>query len=100
RMTARTETARPLPKLSDVLPSERGLYYDGRWQEPSGGYVDTWNPGTGESLGKSAQANAQDVDAAARAAQRAFKDWHRVRPLERGAVLKRIAAVLREHAEE
>ena len=99
-MTARTETARPLPKLSDVLPRERGLYYDGRWQEPSGGYIDTWNPGTGESLGKSAQANAQDVDAAARSAQRAFKDWQRVKPLERGAVLKQIATVLREHAEE
>ena len=65
-----------------------------------GGYLDTWNPGTGESLGKSAQANAQDVDAAARAAHRAFKEWHRVKPLERGALLKRIAAVLREHAEE
>jgi betaine-aldehyde dehydrogenase len=99
-MTARTETARPLPKLSDVLPRQRGLYYDGRWQEPSGGYVDTWNPGTGESLGKSAQADAHDVDAAARAAHRAFQDWHRVKPLERGALLKRIAAVLREHAEE
>ena len=67
-MTARTETARTLPKLSDVLPKERGLYYDGRWQEPAGGYLDTWNPGTGESLGRSAQANAQDVGAAARAA--------------------------------
>jgi betaine-aldehyde dehydrogenase len=99
-MTARTETPRPLPKLSDVLPKQRGLYYGGRWQEPAGGYLDTWNPGTGESLGTSAQANAQDVDAAARAAHRAFKDWQRVKPLERSALLKRIAAVLREHAEE
>src|SRR4029450_1470711 len=99
-MTARTEAGRTLPRLSDVLPKQRGLYYDGRWQEPAGGYLDTWNPGTGERLGGGAQANAQDVDAAARAAHRAFREWHRVKPLERGALLKRIATVLREHAEE
>jgi betaine-aldehyde dehydrogenase len=99
-MTARTETARPLPKLSDVLPRQRGLYYDGRWQEPSGGYARHVEPGNRRESRQVGAGHAQDVDAAARAAHRAFKEWHRVKPLERGALLKRIAAVLREHAEE
>jgi betaine-aldehyde dehydrogenase len=84
-MAAKTPTVRPLPKLSEALPQQRSLYYDGRWQEPAGGYLDTWNPGTGESLGPSAQANTADVDAAARAPPRCLSDLQSGRPHDRGA---------------
>ena len=43
---------------------------------------------------------AADVDAAVAAAKAAFKEWRNVLPLERAKMLKRIAEVLREHAEE
>src|SRR5688572_18588825 len=85
---------------SDLLPKRRDLYYGGGWHAPSGGYSETWNPATGESLGKVAEANAQDVEAAAQAAHRAFQDWRRTKPLERAAVLRKIANVVRAHAEE
>jgi betaine-aldehyde dehydrogenase len=83
-----------------TLPQHRDLYYDGRWQKPAGGYVDTFNPATGASLGPCAEANAADVDAAVRAARRAFPGWRRTRPLERASMMRKFAAVLRAHADE
>ncbi len=84
-----------------ALPKHRDCYYGGQWVKPEAGrYVDTINPGTGEALGPVADAGAEDVDAAVAAAKRAFDDWRRVLPLERAKLLKRIAAILREHAEE
>ena len=41
----------------------------------SGREADTINPGTGESLGKVADAGVADVDAAVAAAKKAFKEW-------------------------
>jgi len=84
-----------------ALPKHRDCYYGGQWMKPKAGrYVDTINPGTGEALGPVADAGAEDVDAAVAAAGRAFEEWRRVLPLERARLLKRIAAILREHADE
>ena len=66
----------------------------------SGREADTINPGTGETLGKVADAGAADVDAAVAAAKAAFKEWRNVLPLERAKMLRRIAEVLRAHAQE
>ncbi|VCU69645.1 2-formylbenzoate dehydrogenase [Pigmentiphaga humi] len=82
------------------LPAHRDLYYGGRWHAPAGGYADTWDPATGTNLGACAHADASDVDAAVRAAQAAFAEWSRIRPADRAAAMRRIAAVLREHAQE
>lgn len=89
--------ARP---VSALLPSRRELYYGGAWHEPRGGYLETVNPATGESLGRVAEANADDVDAAVRAAQAGFETWRRMKPLERAGLLRKVAAVLRENAFE
>ena len=83
-----------------MLPGCRDLYYGGKWHKPRGGYVDTCNPADGASLGPCAEADAQDVDAAARAAHQAFREWRRTKPLERAAALKKISRVLLDHAEE
>ncbi len=82
------------------LPEHRDLYYDGKWQKPLGGYLDTLNPGTGESLGPCAEASPADVDAAVRLAHNAFKLWRKTKPIERAALMRKIAAVLRANAEE
>jgi betaine-aldehyde dehydrogenase len=83
------------------LPVNRTCYYGGAWHAPkSGREADTINPGTGESLGKVADAGAADVDAAVGAAKAAFKEWRNVLPLERAKMLRRIAEVLRKHAQE
>jgi betaine-aldehyde dehydrogenase len=84
-----------------ALPINRGAYYGGAWHEPkSGRFVDTLNPGTGLSLGKVADAGAEDIDAAVAAAKAAFKEWRRVLPLERAKILRRIAEILRQNANE
>lgn len=83
-----------------VLPKQRDLFYAGGWHQAKGGYEETFNPGNGESLGLSAQANAEDVDLAVQAAHTAFKSWRQTKPLDRAAALKRAAAILREHADE
>src|SRR5438477_10764924 len=84
-----------------TLPKHRGCYYGGAWHAPkSGREADSINPGTGESLGKAADGGAADAAAAVAAAKAAFRDWRNVLPLERAKMLRRIAEVLRKHAEE
>ncbi len=83
------------------LPVQRGVYYGGAWHRPaSGHFLDTLNPGTGESLGRVAVADAADVDAAVAAARRGYTEWRGVVPLERARILRRIAELLRRHAGE
>jgi betaine-aldehyde dehydrogenase len=83
-----------------TLPAHRDLYYGGAWHAPHGGYVDTIDPSTGRVLAACAVADAADVDAAVAAAEQGFAHWRRMKPLERGAIVRRIAAVLRDHAAE
>jgi betaine-aldehyde dehydrogenase len=83
------------------LPTHRDAFYGGEWHKPkSGAYFETVNPGTGESLGPVADCGAADVDAAIQAAKQAFEGWRNTPPLERARLLKRIANVLRENADE
>lgn len=87
--------------LTLKLPDQRGCFYGGAWHEAkSGRSIDTLNPGTGESLGPVADGAAADIDAAVAAAKAAFREWRRVPPLERAKLLRRIAQILRENAEE
>jgi betaine-aldehyde dehydrogenase len=56
-------------------------------------------PATGEVLTEVAQAGADDVDRAVRAAERAFRGaWRRINPRDRGKLLLRLAAQIRENA--
>ncbi|HEX9160709.1 MAG TPA: aldehyde dehydrogenase family protein [Thermoanaerobaculia bacterium] len=59
-------------------------------------------PATGERLATVPQASRDDVDRAVRAADRAFArgDWRRMHPRQRGRVLLRLAALIRDNAEE
>ncbi len=89
-----------VPDYHTLLPQERRLYYGGEWHEPAGGYETDFNPANGESLGRVAVANAADVAAAVLAAKTAFESWQYVPALERGALLRRIADIVRQNAEE
>lgn len=90
----------PVCLLADVLPKHRELYYGGKWQMPDGGYLETFNPGTGASLGPCAEANAADVEAAVAAARLGFRTWRRMKPLERAELMRQVASVLRANADE
>jgi betaine-aldehyde dehydrogenase len=85
-----------LPPLT--LPEHRDCYHGGAWH-PAASYADTLNPATGESLGRVAEADAADVDAAVASAKRGFEAWRAVAPLDRAKLLRAVADVLREHAQ-
>src|SRR3954453_13760819 len=83
------------------LPEHRGCYYGGAWHAPkSGREADTINPAPGGAGGEGADGGAADAEAAVAAAKAAFKEWRNVLPLERAKMLRRIAEVLRKHADE
>ena len=86
----------------DILANvSRDLFYANAWHPArSGQRVEIKNPATSESLGKVAWAEAEDVDAAVKAAYSGFKLWRRTKPLERAAILREAAATIRRHAEE
>jgi betaine-aldehyde dehydrogenase len=97
---ARNGSGKVAANIEAALPRHRSLYYGGAWHEPLGGYQDTLNPATGESLGPSAQANSADVESAVRAAHAAYLEWRQIKPRARGALLTKLAAALHAHAEE
>jgi betaine-aldehyde dehydrogenase len=87
--------------MTTPFPAHRGVYHGGAWHEPaSGRHAETWNPGTGESLGAVAVGGAADVDAAVAAARRGFAEWRAVVPQERARILRRIAEILRQNKGE
>ncbi|HEY8182063.1 MAG TPA: aldehyde dehydrogenase family protein [Thermoanaerobaculia bacterium] len=61
---------------------------------------DLIEPATGERLTSIAQATAEDVDRAVRAAHKAFPSWSKTNPRERGRILLRLSALIRENADE
>ncbi|HET6518416.1 MAG TPA: betaine-aldehyde dehydrogenase [Geminicoccaceae bacterium] len=77
------------------------LYVGGREVDANSGRTfTTLNPATGETLAEVQLANAADVDAAVRAAARAFPVWSGLTGAARGRVLLRAAALLRERRDE
>ncbi len=94
----------PAPETADHvrLKSRYELFIDGRWQEPeSGRYFDTVSPSTEEKIAEVADASEADVNRAVEAARRAYTEvWSRMRPLERGKYVYRIARAIQERSRE
>ncbi|RPJ89162.1 aldehyde dehydrogenase family protein, partial [Achromobacter xylosoxidans] len=64
------------------LPANNGVYYDGGWHAPvNERWTDITAPGTGERLMAVADAGAEDVARAARAARAGARAWRRTAPL-------------------
>ena len=87
-----------------ALPTFRTkAFIDGQFQDAASGetFV-TENPATGRPIATIAVGGAADIDAAVRAARRAFDDgrWSRRAPAERKEVLLRFADLLEANLEE
>ncbi len=75
-------------------------YIDGRLVPPAGGeYLDNVEPATGRVSDRVPGSDERDVDAAVRAAQRAFPAWSRTPASERSRVLLRLADLVDEKRE-
>jgi 5-carboxymethyl-2-hydroxymuconic-semialdehyde dehydrogenase len=100
-----TNLATPTPPIVSP-PGDLGLqehYINGRFRPSvSEATFETLNPATNEVLAHAADGKEEDVAAAVVAARHAFDEgpWPRMEATERAAVLRRIAACIREHADE
>jgi len=65
-----------------------------------GGTIDVVDPARGRVVARIPSATATDVDRAYRAAEDAYPSWSRRHPLERAALLRRLADVLDEYGDE
>jgi aldehyde dehydrogenase (NAD+) len=86
----------------DLVTNRHDLLIDGKCiPAASGRYFDTIDPATERVIASVAEADAEDVDAAVRSARAAFDgDWGRLRPSERGALLLKLADLIRRDQDE
>ncbi|WP_169977322.1 aldehyde dehydrogenase family protein [Tautonia rosea] len=88
------------PRVPTDLASR--LLIDNEWVSPKGGgSFDTYNPATGEVIAQVAEASADDVDRAVRAARRALETgpWGSMDAAERGKLMYNLADLIERDAE-
>ncbi|MDN0084533.1 aldehyde dehydrogenase family protein [Crenobacter sp. SG2305] len=76
-----------------------GLFIDGVWQAGHGAVLEVTNPATATPIARVSGGDAAAIDAAARAAKRAFPAWKRVPARQRGEILRAIARAVEEDRE-
>ncbi|MGW4132608.1 aldehyde dehydrogenase family protein [Amycolatopsis japonica] len=78
------------------------LFIDGQWTAAGGGSLPTYDPATGQVIEEVGTASAADVDAAVGAARKALNDpaWAGLLPVQRAALLFKLASLVDEHHEE
>jgi len=101
-MTDMQATAPRRAQLVEEIGLQRH-YIDGAFRESvSGATFTTLDPATNEVITEAADGGAEDIDLAVAAARRAFDEgpWPRLKATERAKMLRRIADLVRAHAEE
>ena len=91
------------PESTDHIKLKKryDLFINGAFVKPkSGKYFDTINPATEKPIAKIADAGAADVDAAVKAARKAFPAWSKMPAADRGKYIYRIARLIQERARE
>lgn len=77
------------------------LFIDGKWVDGKEGKTfDTYCPANGELLATCVDAGKEDVDLAVQAAWKAFDSWKNTSPVERAAILLKIADLIDANAEK
>ncbi|MFC0439999.1 aldehyde dehydrogenase [Kutzneria buriramensis] len=79
-----------------------GAFIGGEWVLPAdGSWFSVLEPATGGHLAEVLAADEALVDRAVRVARRAYEgEWGRLTPRERGGLLRKVAGVIRQHADE
>ncbi|MDH6514657.1 acyl-CoA reductase-like NAD-dependent aldehyde dehydrogenase [Streptomyces sp. SAI-135] len=89
--------------MSSIEIEPGRLWVGGRWREAAdGARTEVVDPSRGTVLTTVAEAGAEDVDAAVRAAREAFDGgaWSGLSGRERGRILHRVAELIRENADD
>src|SRR6476620_3511372 len=93
----------PAPETADPkIKAQYDLFIGGKFVAPkSGKYFDSINPATEKVISRVPLANAEDVDAAYQAAQKAYDSvWRKMPGSERGKYMYRIARLIQDRARE
>jgi len=97
-----TTTATPRRPAAPTVRQTQ-LFIDGQWTPAkSGRTFATLNPATEEVIAQVAEGDAADVDAAVRAARKAFDEgpWPRMNARERGRLMHRLADLIEAEIDE
>src|SRR5437763_4355496 len=91
------------PEVAGFLSQRKKLFINGKWQDAASGKTfATLDPSNGETLAQVAEGNRDDIEAAVKAARRAFDNgpWRKMTPSERGRLIWKLGDLLDEHLEE
>ena len=89
--------------VASLEGSRQNLFINGAFvAHRSGQYIDSFDPTTGKPWYQFAEAGAEDVGAAVEAARSAFANpaWRRMTQTDRGKLVRRLAELVLEHADE
>jgi phenylacetaldehyde dehydrogenase len=91
-----------LPGVRAFIDRPHRLFIGGQFVDAAeGGTFETEDPATGAVITSVAEATAEDIDRAVKAARSALEGpWARIRPTDRGRLLERLAILVEEHADE
>jgi len=95
-----TQISRP---VAQFLATPKKLFIDGRWLPAvSEKTFEVKNPATGATIARAAEGDKADIDAAVRAARRAFESgpWPAMTPSERAKVVWRIGDLISKYTDE
>jgi len=90
-------------RVADFIGKPRKMLIDGKWVTSiSGKTFPTYNPATGEVLAQVAEGDKQDVDAAVKAARKAFETgpWSRMQATQRSKLIWKLGDLLEQNVEQ
>ena len=93
----------PAPRTDELLGARPiwGSFIAGSFVQGEADTFDVLECSTGRHLARVANASVATVDRAVADARRAYEDvWRDMSPRERGSLMRQVAVVIREHAEE
>jgi aldehyde dehydrogenase (NAD+) len=82
------------------LASHNPGAFDGQWIETKGEVLTSENPATGETLASVAMATEEDYERVAVTTVAAFREWQQWPAPQRGELVRKLGAELREHKQE
>ena len=88
---------------SSFISKPHKLLIDGKWvAAKSGKTFQVFDPATGGQIAAVADGGPEDIDAAVKAARKAFEDgpWSRMKPTERGKIVWKLADILEQNLVE
>jgi phenylacetaldehyde dehydrogenase len=90
------------PAVREFISKPLKLYIGGEFVDAASGKTfATEDPATGGKIADVAEADAEDIDRAVKAARAALSGpWASLRPTDRGRLLERLAVLIEEHADE